>query len=640
MPKQYRASSADKQAVEAGRFAFSLSSEEPGQQWFGREVLSHDPKAINQQRLKAGIPLLFNHDPDKHLGLIDSYEIKNQRLSVGGIWGPSPLAQEKRADYEAGILKDSSIGYSIEHITRDQDGENPDEDDTLMVDQWTPLEGSLVTIPMDITVGQGRAASADTTFPLAVEVRRATTSPAPEPEPAPAATPAVIEVRMEPTQQPDANQIEIARRDRIMAIASDKDFQKHVTVDETRNAIATGQSADAFSEFVSRKIVSANDASRVGTAGSSVMGDLSGKDAKRYSLIRAHRYAINIARPGTFQGEDVTLEREVSDEIGKRLKSPTAGVYVPNSATRTQTAGATGAGLTALTSTIGTVTESDLIEMYRNRARVLALGASRLGGLSGLIRLPRQTGAGTAQWLSETTAVASSDVTTDFVAISPKRLSIANKYTVELLAESSVDVEGMLSRDRAKVLALAIDLAAISGPTGTASPVGVLNTNGLALITSSGAALVNGKALSYQDVIEFETQVAISNADTATMGWLVTPEVRGLLKGTPMFPNGYAMPIWNSQQHDTDGLESGPLGYKAGVTNQIPKNYGAGANLHAALFGDFSNIIVADYGASELIVDPYTGAAAGIYNVTERVLMDIELRHISAFVACETIAVS
>jgi HK97 family phage major capsid protein len=230
-------------------------------------------------------------------------------------------------------------------------------------------------------------------------------------------------------------------------------------------------------------------------------------------------------------------------------------------------------------------------------------------------------------------------VTTDFVAISPKRWSIQNKYTVELLAESSPDVENMLARDRAKVQALAIDLAALNGPTGGASPVGILQTSGLATIASSGAALTTGKALQYSDWLAFEETLAIANADTASSGFMVTPETRAQAKGTPMFPNGYAMPIWASNQRDPDGLETGPLGYKAGVTNQVPKNLGANSNLHAAVFGDWSQLIVADYGASELIFDPYTGAGAGIYVVTERVLMDVEIRHISAFVACETIAV-
>ena len=226
------------------------------------------------------------------------------------------------------------------------------------------------------------------------------------------------------------------------------------------------------------------------------------------------------------------MEREVSAEIAKRLKQETLGMYIPNSVTRTQTASATGAGLATLTSFVSTVTESEVIEMYRNRARVLALGASRLGGLSGIIRLPRQLTASSGQWLGETTAVTASNVTTDFVAISPKRWSIQNAYTVELLAESSPDVEGMLARDRAKVQALAIDLAAINGPTGGASPVGILQTTGLATINSSGTTLTQGKALQYSDWLAFESVLAAANADGATSGFLVTlPETRALRCG-------------------------------------------------------------------------------------------------------------
>ena len=179
-------------------------------------------------------------------------------------------------------------------------------------------------------------------------------------------------------------------------------------------------------------------------------------------------------------------------------------------------------------------------------------------------------------------------MTTDFVALTPKRLSIQNGYTVELLAESAVDVEGLLANDRAKVLALAIDLAAING-AGAPAPTGLLNQSGLALITSTGTTLTTGKMLGWTDITNFESTVADANADVATMGWLFTPQVRGLLKATPMFSSGYAMPIWPVlESRDPSGLEQGPLGYKAGVTNQIPKNYGTGTNLHAAVLGDLA----------------------------------------------------
>lgn len=638
MARQYRAIQVERaDTTDPNRFAFALSSDEPVDQWFGREVLSHDPKSIRQDRLKGGVALLFNHDADQHMGLVDNYSIKDGKLRVEGRWSSSDFAQQKKRDYDDGILKDASVGYLIHKITREQDGEYPSSDDTLNVTDWEPLEASLVTIPADPTVGKGRAVDSAKEFPVAVEVHRRNAPPA-----APAATQPLIEVRemAAATVVPTAEQLEISRRDRIMALASDKDFSKHVSTDDVRRAIAENVSVEAFSEQISRKIISANSAAVVGTAGENAIRD-AGKDAKRYSYAKAYRMAANQAKPGAFAKEDNAFEREVSDEINKRLKLSSGNVLVPSTVSkRTVTAGTGGTGFTSQANILEIDVHSEVIELYRNRARVLALGATRMGGLSGTVRLPRQDSAATAQWLGETSAVTATDVTTDYVALQPKRLSIQNGYTVELLAESAVDVEGLLARDRDKVIALAIDLASLVAG-GAPAPVGLFGQTGLATIASSGTALTTGSALSWSDIAKFESTVAAANADVASMGWLYTPETRGLLKTTPMFPNGYAMPIWPVlATRDPSGLEDGPLGYKAGVTNQVPKNFGTNHNLHAAVLGDWSQLVVADWGASELIVDPYSQAANGIYVITERMLLDVEFRHIQAFAVCETVAVS
>lgn len=648
LPRQFRAMPVQRQAQPEGadpnRFAFALSSEQPVDQWFGREVLSHDKKAIRQDRLKAGIPLLFNHNRDQHLGVIDGYSITDGVLRVEGKWSSSAFAQEKKRDFDDGILKDSSIGYDIHHVTRDQAGDCPSENDTLNVDDWEPMEGSLVTIPADFTVGKGRSADAGSAIPLAVDVvRRELPKPA-----APAAIP-TYEVRMaETANTPSTEVLEQQRRDAILAIASDKDFSRYASTAEVREAFDKGTSAADFSQMVSRKIVAANDANKVGTAGSNVVREL-GNDAKRYSLARAFRAAINDHKSGTFNTEDATIEREVAAEIRKRSGISGGNMVVPNAivsrmpserAGTTTTQTATGAGYAAQSALLNTITESELIEMYRNRARVLALGASRLGGLSGVVRLPRQTGAGTAQWVAETGTTNPSSITTDFVALTPKRLTMQSIYTIELLAQSAVDVEGTLAKDRAKVLNLAVDLGAISGPGTGGAPTGILNTTGLALVTPSGATLTAGKTLGYLDTLQFESLIAQANADVLGMGWLVTPEVRAILKATPKFTNAIAAAVWDAGRTDPDGLQDGPEGYRAGITNQLPKNGGAGTNLHTAIFGDWSQLIVADWGASELIVDPYTQAGSGAFVVTERSLMDIQVRHVQAFAAATAIAIS
>lgn len=283
--------------------------------------------------------------------------------------------------------------------------------------------------------------------------------------------------------------------------------------------------------------------------------------------------------------------------------------------------------------------------MLRSRPRAVALGARTLGGLQGIVRLPRQSAAGTWQWLGEGATVTPSDLAMDFVSIQPRRGSTQSAVDIELLASTSPDVEGLLRADFNRIRSLALDAAALTGPTGGPGPVGLLNAVGLATITPTGTTQTSGgKALSYLDYISFETAVAAANADAATSGWMLTPEVRGQAKGTPKFAAGLAEPIWREGPKDPSGLEDGPLGYKAGVTNQLPKNGTAsgvtGSVLHTGIFGDWSQLVFADWGAVEVIYDPYTQAGSGAIVLTMRSLHDNALRHVAAFAASTKIAVS
>lgn len=118
------------------------------------EVLDHSPSGFNDSRLKAGLPMLFNHKRDEHLGRAKSFECDGKRITVSDlIWGESAIAKEKRADYDAGILVDTSVGYSLLG-----DGECVGAKDGIPIYRfkWEPHEFSLVTIPADITVGAGR----------------------------------------------------------------------------------------------------------------------------------------------------------------------------------------------------------------------------------------------------------------------------------------------------------------------------------------------------------------------------------------------------------------------------------------------------------------------------------------------------
>lgn len=146
----------DQPDTQGDLLTLSFSSEAPVQRSYGAEVLVHQPESVDLSRINSGAaPLLWNHNPDVVLGVVESAEIADGRGTAVIRWGTSAQAQELRADVEAGVIRNVSVGYSIEHS--DYDGEG-----TVMVTSWTPLELSLVSVPADHSVGVGRAYDTNT----------------------------------------------------------------------------------------------------------------------------------------------------------------------------------------------------------------------------------------------------------------------------------------------------------------------------------------------------------------------------------------------------------------------------------------------------------------------------------------------
>lgn len=380
LPKQFRVMTIDAERKDGerisgpdpGRFRFAVSSEEPYQRWFGNEILHHGKDNVRADRLDAGVvPGLFNHDMDQQLGIVDEWEIKDGKLYVAGPFSRSEFAQEKRQDYDDGILRAASVGYRIHKMVRTEDEDSPNAPDQCDVVDWEPFDASLVTVPADITVGQGRSAQggADTAeeFPVEIQtVLRRSEQAAARP---------VIEVQpqqekrnMAETAEKTAAELELARRNDIMAVATDKDFRAHFTIDDAQRAIAENTSADAVKDMVIRKIISANDSARVGTLGDHTFAEADKKDQRSYSFVELLRSLVNQAKPGTFGGRhEASFEREMSAAIGKRLGMNTTGVFVPLNAltralgTQTIAAGASQIATTSEAAAVETITRPEVI---------------------------------------------------------------------------------------------------------------------------------------------------------------------------------------------------------------------------------------------------------------------------------------
>lgn len=143
--------------VEARTVELSILSDQPIQQWwFGRVILDHKKKSVRMDRAKEGLPLLLNHDCDRQIGLIENVRIENGKTRGTARFSRSALAEETFQDVRDGIRRTASAGFVIHEIKLESSKDG--EDDTYRSTDWEPFEGTLATIPADISVGVGRSA--------------------------------------------------------------------------------------------------------------------------------------------------------------------------------------------------------------------------------------------------------------------------------------------------------------------------------------------------------------------------------------------------------------------------------------------------------------------------------------------------
>lgn len=118
------------------------------------EILLHGVDNVDMSRLNNKAALLFNHDFDKHIGIIESASIDQDKVGRAIVrFSAVDLGAQKYQMVQEKTLTKVSVGYEILDYTID--GEN------LLVTKWFPYEISMVSVPADDYVGIGRGRSED-----------------------------------------------------------------------------------------------------------------------------------------------------------------------------------------------------------------------------------------------------------------------------------------------------------------------------------------------------------------------------------------------------------------------------------------------------------------------------------------------
>lgn len=560
----------------------SLSSELPVFRYgLGNEILKHTAEAIDLSR--APLPLLTSHNAgDMPIGIIENIRLVGRMLRGTLRFSEGARASELWADVKAGVLRNLSIGYQI--LEGSSDGDN------YIATRWQPLEVSLVSIPADHTVGIGRS------FDMKGTIQMDTNTQEPQPM---------------TRSQRRAAQVEVGNREQeiLEIIETGRQYKAtELAAEFCRNGKSVAEFRAALLESMSTKPSRTDDSFGYG-GWTSHQGHK--RDFSQYSMIRA----INAAT--TNDWTHAGFEREVSQEIERSSGKRAKGIYIPFEAMTGQRVMTTGGATTgsALVPTIHT----GFIDLLRNRAQVLAAGATVMGGLQGTVEIPKQTAASTAEWLAEDDALSGSDMNFGAVTMTPKSVGAMMKWSRRMVHSSVPEVELLARNDLAQVIALAIDLAAIHGSGSGNQPTGIYSASGVNAVAMGGVP-------TYGKLIDMAAALGADNALQGSLAHVTTPGMAAKMAQTLVAASAGSNMIW------TGSLVEGRMaGFPAYATNQVSSVLGGGAE-HGLIFGNWAELIVGIWGGGvDILVDPYTDADRGRVRITAFCDMDIALRHPESF---------
>lgn len=624
---------------------FSFSSEAPVDRWFGREILVHEPGAVDLGRMNDGGVYLWNHNRDVVLGVAEKAWLGDDRRLYSTVrWSPNTLEKgseeyKRRQDVEAGIVRNVSFAYEINKIDERADG--------FYVTEWNVLEVSSVSVPADQTVGLGRAMDepavepVDNVEPTATDESESMTSDlkAMIDESVKEALDSLTVQTAERTETPDngpmTTELNVAEvqqdarrqeRERVATIRGMCDqFKLPELAEKLINEDATVDAARAvvMEQLGMRKV---EFEGRVHDAGGAELG-LSKREVKRYSFLRVAQY---LADPNPRTAEAAAFELDVARAAQAKHSRSANGVLIPwevlganrSAETPGQTVGAFGDG-GALVSTDRL--DAQFIDLIRNRSAFLNSGLTMLSGLEGNVEIPKKLTTSQYYFVGENADVTNSKLTFGLVNMIPRTIGVRVPISRRMMIQASPDIENLVRLDMAESVALGMDYTIGYGTGSNGQPLGIINTTGIGSVTLGGgvsktfpASLGGGShnCGDWEDYVDLETALAVNNLDAGSMRYLMNSGVRGALKQTLKVSGdagaGYIF------------TDAGTInGYQTVISNQLQTN--------DVLFGNFADCIVGMWSGLDVVVDPYTQSASGQVILTVHQDFDVAVRRAQSF---------
>lgn len=300
------------------------------------------------------------------------------------------------------------------------------------------------------------------------------------------------------------------------------------------------------------------------------------------------------------------------------ISATRGGILVPSSVFEQRT--------TQDTTTNSKITPDDyrpdqFVGLFRNALVMKSLGARVLSGLRGDVVIPKQTAAATAYWVAEGDGLTESSATFDTIKLTPKHVGALSSVSRQLLQQANPSIEQLIRDDFVRVIGQAIDKAMLHGAAANDEPVGILNVSGIE--TASLATL------DWEAVLAMLEKLGLQNV---TPNAIIThPKAATVLQTT----------LKDSVAGAAYLMQGGRMAdLTVHATNQMAAKVTAGppeVTTGRVLAGDFSQLIVGEWGSAEILANPYAATyyEAGAVQLRIMATMDMVCRNPKAFVLAE-----
>ena len=308
---------------------------------------------------------------------------------------------------------------------------------------------------------------------------------------------------------------------------------------------------------------------------------------KNFSLLKAIR-AISENRSLDLISQAVVLEGQ--NEMRARSLSLVGQIQLPsNYEERAITVQSEGEDVVA-------TNLFDVMGSLKAKNVLVQAGARVLENLTGDVQFPLSSSAN-CSWEGETSETAATDMTFTHVKLSPKRLSCVVDVSKQFLLQDSASAERVIREEILSAINSKLEKTFLGAEQGT-------NTMPQGLFYNNGAPL--SEVSKFKDLTDLEADVENANVDGKVV-YLLSPKAKGALRNMVKGDKTTNLVYENGCVDGTEALST---------SNIKDKNFA---------YGDFSNVVIANWGNLDITVDPMTKAASGLVRLVVNFYCDVKL---------------